>query len=208
MLLERKLKIAKIEGGYWRVSESQLIFQKRKVSRKFYNVYLFFNDTLPFEPSSQASPIPRIRIWSIKLNSWEYSRKYVCDVRAHKTAMRAKLRTCMTANRVADFTVEGRWHISESGLIFVTSYIFFMVYTLNHSRRWSPTTNIFHSLLIGVHKKWKLWCSFLPDWPCYLLQCRPNKKKILCNIFNIFSVQQGKEGCSWLVGVWYSLLCE
>ena len=27
---------------------------------------------------------------------------------AHKTAMRAKLRTCMTANRVADFTVEGQ----------------------------------------------------------------------------------------------------
>ena len=29
-------------------------------------------------------------------------------MRAHKTAMRAKLRTCMTANRVADFTVEGQ----------------------------------------------------------------------------------------------------
>ena len=29
-------------------------------------------------------------------------------MRAHKTAMRVKSRTCMTANRVADFTVEGQ----------------------------------------------------------------------------------------------------
>ena len=198
MLFERELKIAKIE---WEVLKGIGIpahFQKRKVSPKFYNLYLFFNDALPYEPSSQASssPILRIRIWSIKLNSWEYSRKDFCDVRAHKSAMRAKLRTCMTANRVADFMV-------------TSSYITFMVYTLNHSRRWSPTKSIFHSLLIRVHKKWKLWCSFLPDWLSYFLQCRPSKKKkFLSNISNIFSVQQGKEGCSWLVGVWYSLLYE
>ena len=182
--LSGNLKSWKWKRGYWRVSESKLIFQKRKVSPKFYNLYLFFNDTLPYEPSSQAgsSPIPRIWIWSIKLNSWEYSRKDVCDVHAHKTAMRAKLRTCMTANRVADFMVEGQIfqliHFPR-GLIFVKSYITFMVYTLNHSRRWSPTKNIFHSLLIRKHKKWKLLCLFLPDWLRYLLQCCPNKKKNL-----------------------------
>ena len=108
--LSGKLKSRKSKRGYSMVSESKLIVQKKKVSPKFYNLHLFSNDTLPYEPSSQASSssIPRIWIWSIKLNSWEYSRKDVCDVHAHKAAMRAKLRSCMTANRVADFMVEGQ----------------------------------------------------------------------------------------------------
>ena len=106
--LSGKLKSRKSKRGYSMVSESKLIVQKKKVSPKFYNLHLFFNDTLPYEPSSQASSSSILRIWSIKLNSWEYSKKDVCDVHAHKTAMRAKLRTCMTANRVADFMVEGQ----------------------------------------------------------------------------------------------------
>ena len=186
MLFERELKSRKSNRGYWRVSESQLIFRRGKFRPNSITFIFFFNDTLPYEPSSQASssPIPRIRIWSIKLNSWEYSRKDVCDVHAHKTAMRAKLRTCMTANRVADFTVEGQIfqliYFPKVALLSlqVTSFLW-SIQSLNHSRRWSPTKNIFHSLLIRVHKKWKLWCSFLPHWLCYLLQCRPNKKKNL-----------------------------
>ena len=165
--LSGNLKSRKWKRGYWRVSESKLIFQKRKVSPKFYNLYLFFNDTLPYEPSSQAgsSPIPRIWIWSIKLNSWEYSRKDVCDVHAHKTAMRAKLRTCMTANRVADFTVEGQIfqliYFPKVALLSlqVTSFLW-SIQSLNHSRRWSPTKNIFHSLLIRDHKKMKAIVPF------------------------------------------------
>ena len=79
-----------------------------------------------------------------------------------------------------------------------------MVYTLNHSRRWSPTKSIFHSLLIRVHKKWKLWCSFLPDWLCYFLQCRPNKKKKSWVTFLIsFRYNRGRRAArdSWVFGI-------